>query len=66
MISLKGDSSLDGGCLAAGLRADIEVGVIEESLWASSGYVVHPRCQACNEIIVRYGLSWWSSGHPCG
>ena len=40
MVGLEGDGGLDGGRLAAGLGADVEVGVVEEGLWASAGDVV--------------------------
>ena len=40
VVGLQGDGGLDGGRLAARLGADVEVGVVEEGLWASAGDVV--------------------------
>ena len=51
MVGLEGDGGLDGGRLAAGLGADVEVGVVEEGLRSGTRDVVDPRCQACNKKI---------------
>lgn len=48
MVGLQGDGGLNGGRLAAGLGADVEVGVVEEGLWSSAWDVVDPGSQACN------------------
>jgi len=50
MIGLQCDGCLDGGRLAAGLGADVEVGVVEEGLWAGAGNVVDSRSQTFNLI----------------
>ncbi len=41
VVGLQGDGGLDGGGLAAGLGTDVEVGVVEQSLRAGAGDVVH-------------------------
>ena len=46
MVGLEGDGGLDGGRLAAGLGADVEVGVVEECLRTRARDVVDPRGEA--------------------
>jgi len=51
VVGLEGDGGLNGGGLAAGLGANVQVGVVEKSLGASSRHIVDPGCQTCKGRI---------------
>jgi hypothetical protein len=53
VIGLEGDGGLDGGRLAARLRTDVQVGVVEEGLRAGAGDIVDPWGQTCGKKAIN-------------
>ena len=63
VVGLEGDRGLDGGRLAARLGADVEVGVVEESLRAGAGDVVDSRSETWNDENFFFKFEFDSKTH---